>query len=680
MSWDKRGVALALVIGLPTAIYVAALLFDPSRTLVLWERAAPPALPLMLLAAGLLAHAAVALVLMARTPAVLSQWQVTLLLAYVVVAGVLLQTAATHIVEPFPLRGLAFRQYSDFTGGYFTVGVRVDDLRAWLGRFAQEMESYNVHAERHPPGLPMIFWAGVQLLRPFPALAGALAPTLRPLACFDLRAATLDDVQIAAGLFGILVETAAAWLVPVLIFFYVRRVADDRAAAIAALLYLPIPGALMWASQWDRSFGLITMAGLLLVERLVHARSTGRGLIAAVALGVVLFVGVWMSFGNLPIAMICGLYALARIWQVDRFRSLPRWVAQGIVTLLGFVGPWAAVIALAGFDLPGAYATAMRTHLALERDYWPFVVWHPWDLFTFAGLPLATIAAFLTWRRAPALTFAWVATIAAQSLLHVARGETGRVWMYFAPIIVGLVGIWLSGRPSGRDEARASGEASRWLWLRAWVIGLVVVQATAQIGLLRVIGYGADPLTVPDATLPANLTPTNIRFEPNGEVQLLGYVVKRALAPGESATLDLYWKLDSDAPLSTARKVFIHIADTPEDRYRIVNQDGRPANWTLPTTCWLPGRVIHDPHAFTVAADARPGEYVVLIGLYDEFTGERAFVHTAQVAVANAVVLPERIIITHSTANEAITRASRPSSVNRRGAPSREGSYRPTRT
>lgn len=626
----KRIVAAALI-AFPTLVYVAALLFDPARTLVLWERAAPPALPLILLMAGLVVHASSTLVILARMPVQLSRLKMCLLLTYVVLAGLALQTAATHIVEPFPLRGLAFRQYSDFTGGYFSVGVRVGDLGAWLGRFAQEMESYNVHAERHPPGLPMIFWIGVQVLRPFPALAEALAPLLRPLACFDLRAARLDDVQIAAGLFGIVVETALAWLAPILLFFFVRQSAGDRAAALAALLYPLAPGALMWASQWDRGFGVFTLAGLLLVERLVTQPPRAQSLIAAVGLGVVLSIGVLMSFGNLPIVMICGLYALARIGQVDRFRALPARVGQGMVALAGFVAPWAAMVVLTGFDLLATYQTAMRFHLELQRDYWPFVVWHPWDLFTFVGLPLATIALLMMWRRAPALSMAWVATIAAQSLLHVARGETGRVWMYFAPIIIALAGMWLASQASGR--------------LRAWVIGLVVVQATVHIGLLRVIGYGVDPLTVPSVTLPADLMPTNIRFEPNGEAQLLGYTLAPVLKPGQSATLNLYWKLDSDAPLPTARKVFIHVADTPADEYRIVNQDGRPANWTLPTTCWLPGQVIHDPHHFTVAADARPGEYFVLIGLYDEFTSERAFVHTAQIAVANAVALPTKLKI-----------------------------------
>ena len=635
---QPRGISLnpklgqMLLIGLPTLAYITALLFDSSRTVVLWERSAPPAAPLALLATGLALHSAVALALLARLPRTLSSKQAAALLAYVFVAGVALQTAATHIVEPFPLRGLAFRQYSDFTGGYFTVGVRVDDLWGWLARFSQEMESYNVHAERHPPGLPMIFWLGVQLLRPFPELAAALEPTLRPLACFDLRPGELDAVQLAAGLFGILIETIAAWSVPILLFVFVQRLAGDRAAAMAALLYPLIPGALMWASQWDRSFGLFTLATLILVEAMLTAPVRPRGFAAAFFAGLVLFLGTLMSFGNLPIAMIGGLYALARIWALEQLRLWPVRLAQGVLAFIGLAGPWAALVLLAGFDLRGSYETAMRLHLALERDYWPFVLWHPWDIFTFAGLPLAMIATCLTWQRAPALTFAWVATLAAQSLLHVARGETGRVWMYFAPVIVALGSLWLTRREGAIRFAQLS-----------FVIGLLTAQAATHIGLLRVIGYGADPITVPRPTLPANLVSTEIRFEPNGEIRLLGYVIKQTFRPGESGTIDLYWRHEGETFLPRARKVFFHVADALDDRRRIVNQDGRPANWTLPTTCWQPGQTIHDRHFFTVDPDAQPGEYYKLVGLYDEHTGERAFVHTAQIAVANAVALPSKL-------------------------------------
>jgi hypothetical protein len=650
----KTLIALTLIAA-PTLIYFAALLFDPGRTLVLWERGPVMLAQLLPLVVGLVAYAALAFTIAARIGEALTRRQTVALLAFVFLSGVLLQTAATAVVEPYPLRGLALRQYSDFTGGYFTVGARVDDLGAWLGRFAQEMESYNVHAERHPPGLPIIFWLGTQLFTPFPALADGLASWLRPLACFDLRAASLNSAQIASGLFGIVVETVAAWLVPVAMFFFVRRVSNDRAAAFAALLYPLAPGALMWASQWDRSFGLFAMVGLIFVERLLalsprgrggtSPRELGEGAVSAFALGLTLFLGVLMSFGNLPIVMLCGLYAVARIWQMDRFRSLPLRFAQGLVVLFGFASVWLAMIAFTGFDVIGTYNTAMRIHLELDRPFWPFVLWHAWDIFTFVGLPLVAIALLLTWRQAPALTFAWVATLAAQCLLHVARGETGRVWMYFAPVIAALAGMWLASTlsPRGRGRGLVARMGHEGAWLGVLAVSLLVAQGIAHIGLLRVIGYGVDPITVPNATLPTNLTPANIRFEPNGEVQLLGYTLKPTLAPGESTTLDLYWQHAGAEPLPIARKVFVHVADTPEDQNRIAKHDGRPANWTLPTTCWLPGQVIHDPHPITVDANAKPGEYFVLIGLYDEFSGERAFVHTAQVAVANAVALPERV-------------------------------------
>jgi len=494
------------------------------------------------------------------------------------------------------------------------------------------MEGYSVHAERHPPGLPMIFWLGAQLFRPFPDLAAALEPTLRPLACFDLRPGELDAVQIAAGLFGILVETVAAWSVPILLFVFVRRIASDRAAATAALLYPLVPGALMWVSQWDRSFGLFTLATLLLVEVMLAAPLSRRGFLASFAAGLVLFLGTLMSFGNLPIVMIGGVYALARIWPMERLRLWPARLAQGALVLAGLAGPWIALILLASFDLRGSYDTAMRLHLALKRDYWPFVLWHPWDILTFAGLPLAVVAICLVWRRATALTLAWVLTIVTLSLLHVARGETGRVWMYFAPVIVALGGLWLNDRQGVVLPIRS-----------IFVVALLIAQTTAHVGLLRAISYGVDPITVPEPSLPAALNPTEIRFEQNGEIRLLGYALQATLKPGEQGTLDLYWKHEGKALLPKARKVFIHVADTPENRHRIAAQDGQPMNWMLPTTCWQPGQMVHDRHFFKVADDAKAGEYYVLIGLYDELTGERAFVHTAQLAVANAVALPGKL-------------------------------------
>ena len=190
-----------LVMTLPTLIYVAALIFDPGRSLVLWERVGQfdwsSTWPLI---AGLCIWALVIGWAFVRLPETPSRQQIALILVGTVLVGLALQTAAVHVVEPYPLRGTLIRQLSPFTGGYWNVGARVSDLGSFLDQFAERMPSYTVHAQRHPPGLPLLFWMGTRLFEGLPTLASPIAAAIRPMTCFDPLAAQLNDAQIARDL------------------------------------------------------------------------------------------------------------------------------------------------------------------------------------------------------------------------------------------------------------------------------------------------------------------------------------------------------------------------------------------------------------------------------------------------------------------------------------------------
>ncbi len=637
MPRTLRALAASILI-LPTLIYCAAVLFTDSRAIVLWERGIPEFDTLVPLLAGLLAYGALVAFIMPKLESQTRRRAVVACIALAFAAGLLLQTAATRVVDPFPLRSLLLRQFSDFTGGYWSVGARVTDAPAWLDNFAQEMESYTVHAERHPPGLPLIFFFTRLPFEALPSLAASIAAWARPLACFDDGGTALANAAIAGGVLGAVLETLAAWAVLPVLYAFVHRTFTQRAALLAVLLYPLTSGALIWVSQWDRSFGLISVCTLLLTDSLLNAAATqmrARHAFAALTLGILLFIGTLLSFGNLPIVLICGIYAVVKLVQKREtiFRVLP----AAAISFVGFAAPWLLLIFGFGFDLPGTYATAMRFHLELERPFWPFILWHAWDIFTFAGLPLIG-AALLTWRRWPALTIAAFGTLAALCLLHVARGETGRVWMFFAPLFVALAAAYLTTK-------FFVGKNIGIKLVPHLLVAILTLQSFVQIGWLRVIGYGLDPLTVANAAAPQNFSPTEIRFEHNGELHLLGIAMPEKLAPGADASIDLLWKLDAAAPVTTSYKVFVHVADSPEDQRRIVNQDGRPMNNALPFTCWRPGQTVLDRRAIHVDDNASPGEYAVIIGLYDERSGTRAFVHTAQIAVANGVTLPRKLTI-----------------------------------
>jgi len=85
------------------------------------------------------------------------------------------------------------------------------------------------------------------------------------------------------------------------------------------------------------------------------------------------------------------------------------------------------------------------------------------------------------------------------------------------------------------------------------------------------------------------------------------------VAPGEVVTLTLYWEA-REAPLADYQ-VFVHlVGDVPEP---VAQGDGPPLLGDYPTTMWAPGEIVADPHLVAFPADLPPGQYRLLVGMYD---------------------------------------------------------------
>ncbi len=161
---------------------------------------------------------------------------------------------------------------------------------------------------------------------------------------------------------------------------------------------------------------------------------------------------------------------------------------------------------------------------------------------------------------------------------------------------------------------------------------------TLQLDLLDTAGTPLAPATelldvtvhAPERsfTLPAPQHPITASLE--NLAVLLGYDLSGTeIAPGQSFTCTLYWQAQATADVdpdrlrsaASAHVVFVHLLDESE---RIQAQSDRvPAGGSRPTTGWLPGEVIEDPHPLTVAPDAPAGRYVLEIGMYDPASGQR---------------------------------------------------------
>lgn len=105
-----------------------------------------------------------------------------------------------------------------------------------------------------------------------------------------------------------------------------------------------------------------------------------------------------------------------------------------------------------------------------------------------------------------------------------------------------------------------------------------------------------------------------------GMARLAGFTVApEAAAPGETITVTLSWQAASAT--ETSYRVFLHLRDG-SGAVR-AQSDAVPAEWTRPTTGWLPGEYVLDRHAIILPADLPAGKYDLVAGLYDPATGER---------------------------------------------------------
>jgi len=147
-------------------------------------------------------------------------------------------------------------------------------------------------------------------------------------------------------------------------------------------------------------------------------------------------------------------------------------------------------------------------------------------------------------------------------------------------------------------------------------VGLYDPEARETLGAVRV---GEAKLAPPESA-PSVAQPLSVDLA--GGITLRGYDLApvggetqtlRRVAPGEAITLTLYWEA-RETPAADYQ-IFVHLLGAgPEP---VAQGDGPPLMGDYPTTMWAPGEVIVDPHLVALPADLPPGQYRLLVGMYN---------------------------------------------------------------
>lgn len=134
---------------------------------------------------------------------------------------------------------------------------------------------------------------------------------------------------------------------------------------------------------------------------------------------------------------------------------------------------------------------------------------------------------------------------------------------------------------------------------------------TRWFGNVRLVTYGVAPGLSND--------PDQLSGAIFGEaIQLLGYSLDTSdVRPGGTLNVALFWQ--ADAPVSESYSVFVHlIAETDQP---LTQHDGAPGGGLLYTHTWTPGESVRDNHGLLLPPDLPPGDYRLVVGLFDPATG-----------------------------------------------------------
>jgi len=255
-------------------------------------------------------------------------------------------------------------------------------------------------------------------------------------------------------------------------------------------------------------------------------------------------------------------------------------------------------------------------------------------VFLFAGFPLIAIVLWQVVRlrresiqRADVLLISTLLTLLIMTLSGTARGETGRVWLFFVPVLLAGSAHWYQRKTT--------------LWLGYQALTLLVIGIS-----LQPMNTFYDPRPEQPNTEIASLalnsyTPADVQFSSTnyaGEIRLdsYGFVADPAQ---QVITLEFLWEgvIPTERPYQIALSA---TANNPQDGNIVVEpQLYYPQNQTYLTPCWQEGDQIRQLSQFELPVISAPVVWQMSLRVVDEITQDAMIFTTSEGVQTNTFTL-----------------------------------------
>ncbi len=522
------------------------------------------------------------------------------------------------------------RTVSSVTTGWHYAAADIEregGARFVFGNWPDFMESYrgiSGHMMVSPPGMPMVYYAASQMFDRLPGLARWLSLPLRADQCHNYRIMGYSNAELASAWLGILMPLWGSLTVFPL-YWLGQRIYSEGAGRRAALWWPLVPALLMFTPTPNTAYPLLSMTCVALLAEGLHRNKP----LLIVLSGVMASALVIIAFTFLPLILLAGIFVLMTymVTRTEERQSWHRPLLTGLWFGIGLLSLWVLYDVIFDLSIWTIFRTAMAIeHLRLERPYLPWLFFHLNDFFMFTGWPLVLLGGGAAWeaiqglRRKAPLSMGQILTLSAclavliLDLSGMGRGESGRVWLFFAPFILLAAASLLSPSDTG------------WLgWLTTLTQALMVL---VLVTFVHVIG---TELSEPPFPPPAPAKPLQASYLPSGAIfddtlQLDSFAGQIEMLPGGGKTSQptlVLW-LNWQSMGQVERPYYLGIIPVTPSGEAIQATLIQPFDQTYPTTCWLPGSgLLQDRIEIPLDSHDPSGDWWVSFSLVNGQTGEK---------------------------------------------------------
>ena len=325
--------------------------------------------------------------------------------------------------------------------GYFTTATQIIDIPTFLRGFGQNVLKFSMHAQGHPPGAVLFFWVINQTFSFIPffnQLSMNFVPSHQ-----DVRLVweTLKPFEKSGAIFIAFFIPFLSSLTLIPLYYCSKLLFGAKTAVRAVFLYIFIPSVVLFVPINDVFLPIFTISALLFLARGFKSQTKYNFLVS----GIIFSTGLFFSLSLVPLGL---MFLLLLFFYSNRKQIIQSFIFPLLLFALGFLLLPLNLLILFNFNFFTVGQTLM-SGLPKFRAYQIWVFYNLYDFFIFCGIPILVLfihflfSQFQTkFKPLSKELVSFTVMLLLLDFSGAVRGEVGRIWIPFVPIVVLLIAFF----------------------------------------------------------------------------------------------------------------------------------------------------------------------------------------------------------------------------------------------